>query len=251
MNDLHGKRHRQRFWLNRKAWAAKRSLNAVSACCLVVAAIWTCMFLPFVFHGASRTMPRTPYLRCPDAAVDIARGFTPDPGIPAASPSPPSGPAQDGLPFHTSAVRSPLLQAAGERGCRARLLWPVKHPKMLRAFDPPEQPWLAGHRGVDLGIEMGEQLFAPASGTIAFSGKVAGKDVVTLLCEPWLLSFEPAVSDLAVGSAVERSTGFAVAVGSSDHCGDECLHWGVRDAAGNYRNPESLAGSSRIVLKAA
>ena len=55
------------------------------------------------------------------------------------------------LPLAVAAV--PARHAAADTG---PWTWPLSGtPVVLRAFDPPAQRWLAGHRGVDLAAEPG------------------------------------------------------------------------------------------------
>lgn len=149
---------------------------------------------------------------------------------------------------------------AGQGGtisCRATMSWPLEppagaaHPVIVEPFDAPSQPWLPGHRGVDLEARGGEPLLAPADGLISFVGEVGGKDVVSVSHGTLVSTFEPARTELAVGAAVERGRPFARVGGRSDHCDGRCLHWGVRAAGRDYRDPTRLASNHRIVLKSA
>ncbi|RIY19575.1 peptidase M23, partial [Gardnerella vaginalis] len=45
--------------------------------------------------------------------------------------------------------------------CKSRMVWPVKNVNIIKDFDAPAKPWLAGHRGVDLRAEEGTELYAP------------------------------------------------------------------------------------------
>src|SRR5690349_8021915 len=69
-----------------------------------------------------------------------------------------------------------LPPAAGSGG-RA---WPVAgpggrvRPVVERGFEPPPEPWAAGHRGVDLGAAPGTEVVAAATGRVSFAGTVAG-----------------------------------------------------------------------------
>jgi hypothetical protein len=137
-----------------------------------------------------------------------------------------------------------------KHGCHAPFDWPVLDARVAREFLLPEQIWLAGHRGVDLLVQEAESLLSPEDAVITFAGSVAGKNVVSLQSEHWLHSFEPAVTEYAVGETVSRSSAFAIAQGVSDHCESTCVHWGVRDVQKIYRDPAILASGSKIVLKA-
>lgn len=45
-------------------------------------------------------------------------------------------------------------------------VWPVAPAIVVDGFDPPEQIWSAGHRGVDLAAEPGQQVRAIGPGTV-------------------------------------------------------------------------------------
>ncbi|MBW3077631.1 MULTISPECIES: M23 family metallopeptidase [Bifidobacterium] len=139
-------------------------------------------------------------------------------------------------------------QSAGGT-CRAALAWPVADPRTIGTFDAPAQPWLPGHRGVDLAAEPGTELLAPRDGTISYAGTVAGKSVVSIASRGMKLTFEPAETNLAVGAQVHVGTPFARVALGSDHCDGACVHWGVRRSSGEYLDPAAQTASRRIVLK--
>ncbi|MFJ5861488.1 M23 family metallopeptidase [Pseudarthrobacter sp. NPDC092439] len=116
--------------------------------------------------------------------------------------------------------------------------WPLQpRPPVLRNFDPPPQPWLSGHRGVDLGAAGdGVKVTSPADGTISFVGTVVDRPVLTVDHGNGLRSsFEPVESTLAKGTSVQA--GQAVGILRNGHCGTRpCVHWGVRQD-GDYVNP--------------
>lgn len=123
-------------------------------------------------------------------------------------------------------------------------------PTVLNDFDDPGKPWLAGHRGVDLAAAPGTPILAPADATVRFSGTVAGKNVVSLsLGGDVVTTFEPAVGVEPVGAAVRRGQVIAHVDGGSDHCADQCLHWGLRRGKKTYLDPTAYVSRSRIVLK--
>lgn len=116
--------------------------------------------------------------------------------------------------------------------------WPVAsaggRPRVAHFFDPPDKPWLSGHRGVDLVAPQGAEIRAPTAGTVTYSGVVVDRPVLTIATSDGLrLSFEPVKSPLKVGAAVMRGSVLGTLSGPT-HCdggppgADSCLHWGVR-----------------------
>lgn len=116
--------------------------------------------------------------------------------------------------------------------------WPLApRPAVLRAFDPPDKPWLSGHRGVDLkSASDGGPVTAPESGTVSFVGVVVDRPVITVDHGNGLRSsFEPVVSALAKGDPVAK--GDVLGTLLAGHCGPTpCVHWGVR-RGDEYVNP--------------
>jgi murein DD-endopeptidase MepM/ murein hydrolase activator NlpD len=116
--------------------------------------------------------------------------------------------------------------------------WPLSpKPAVLRAFDPPDKPWMSGHRGVDLGAAHdGVPVTSPASGTVTFVGVVVDRPVITIDHGGGLRSsFEPVESPLTAGAAVAK--GEIIGTLQAGHCGVvDCVHWGVR-RADDYVNP--------------
>ena len=114
--------------------------------------------------------------------------------------------------------------------------------EIINAFDPPDKPWLKGHRGIDVLAVEGEPLRAPTKGTIRFAGTVAGTATVSVLtASGHALLFEPAATMLKKGE--EFSAGERIGtIGSGDHCDRSCLHIGV---AG--RGEEALYRSEQVL----
>lgn len=134
--------------------------------------------------------------------------------------------------------------------CEALYGWPVETVVIEQEFERPLNAWSPGHRGVDLAAETGTAILAPKAGTVSFVGKVAGKDVVSVRHSNGVIStFEPAGTDFAVGSKVARGQVIGTVEGESDHCGDRCLHWGLKRGAADYLDPEHVTGNKRIALK--
>jgi len=135
-------------------------------------------------------------------------------------------------------------------------------PRVIRPFEKPTQRWSAGHRGVDLAVpENNRRVYAPAPGTVVFSGTVVNRKVLVIAHPDGRRStFEPMDEALAVGTTVAAGdvigTVAGAAGGNSERpyrrCSTVCLYWGVRQGgargdgsgkAAEYINPMSLLGS--------
>lgn len=109
--------------------------------------------------------------------------------------------------------------------------WPVQPlPEVLRGFEPPRQRWSPGHRGIDLAAVPGQQMLAPAAGTVSFAGVVVDRGVLTITHAGGLRSsVEPVTALVARGAEVARGQPVAVLDPLVAHCAPRpCLHWGVR-----------------------
>ena len=99
---------------------------------------------------------------------------------------------------------------------------------VLRGFDRPPEPWLAGHRGVDLAGTPGQTVLAAADGVVTFAGHVAGIAVITVEHAPGLrTTYQPVTATIPVGTPVHA--GDALGTLMPGHCAPQaCLHWGLR-----------------------
>ncbi|MDR2453563.1 MAG: peptidoglycan DD-metalloendopeptidase family protein [Bifidobacteriaceae bacterium] len=139
--------------------------------------------------------------------------------------------------------------AGADDAAAVRFDWPLAPPvEIVRAFDLPAQPWLAGHRGVDLRAPAGAAVLAPAAGAVSFNGWIVDRHVLVIRHGELASTLEPVLSDLAVGAVVARGEAVgAVAAGEAWHCQD-CLHWGVRRQE-QYLDPTLLVNPQpRAVL---
>lgn len=135
---------------------------------------------------------------------------------------------------------TPAAMAVGVRPVDGRL---------IRAFDPPDQPWLAGHRGIDLLADVGAPVRAVADGRIGFAGEVAGKPVVTVVHGRLRTTYEPVRATVSAGDRV--SAGAVIGQLAEGHdCGAgaaACLHLGL--LRGNtYLDPMLLFEKPEIRL---
>ncbi|MDR0990307.1 MAG: M23 family metallopeptidase, partial [Propionibacteriaceae bacterium] len=100
--------------------------------------------------------------------------------------------------------------------------------EVVRAFDPPAEKWLAGHRGVDLSAQAGDIVVAAAAGQVRFAGLVAGRGVVSLDHAGVITTYEPVTALVAVGDRVAAGTPIGV-LDSGHACpAPACLHWGLK-----------------------
>lgn len=131
----------------------------------------------------------------------------------------------------------------------ARWAWPLTpRPRVARLFDAPPQPWLAGHRGVDLAAPAGAEVRAPADGVVAFRGTVASRPVLSIDHAGGLRStYEPVTSALIAGTVVSRGQVIGTLATGHDCPAASCLHWGVRRGEA-YLDPLSLVGGIAPVL---
>lgn len=125
---------------------------------------------------------------------------------------------------------------------------PTEFPlNLLGGYRPPEHEYAAGHRGIDLDARTGLTVASPVTGTVAFSGIVAGRGVVSIRVDEHVVySLEPVVGAPVEGSAILVGDAVGV-VGEGGHCVANCLHLGVR-VDGEYRDPMLLfAGRARLL----
>jgi murein DD-endopeptidase MepM/ murein hydrolase activator NlpD len=158
----------------------------------------------------------------------------------------PTGAASAASPRAPTHVGGPIARAPGS----TTYGWPlVGRPTVTRRFDPPPQPWLAGHRGVDLAGTVDATVLAAGSGTVVFAGVIAGRGVVSIEHPGGLrTTYEPVQPLVRAGQAVR--VGQPIALLDAGHLGcpvDACLHWGLR-RGDVYLDPLSLLSAGRVRL---
>lgn len=128
--------------------------------------------------------------------------------------------------------------------------WPLDGPPpVTRPFQPPPEPWLAGHRGVDLGAEPGDPVRAAGPGVVAFAGVVAGRPVVSVDHPGGLrTTYEPVSAFVRAGQAVGAGTVLGTLLAGHPGCPVvACLHWGLRRGE-VYLDPLALLGLAQVRL---
>ena len=147
-------------------------------------------------------------------------------------------------------VELPRAKAELSPNGGGRWSWPLEPvPEVARRFDPPDQPWLPGHRGVDLISTVGQVVRAPAPGTVTYAGRLAWRGVVVVSHSDGLRStFEPVETARPVGSTVAQGDSVGRIGAPAGHCAPvTCLHWGVLRGR-TYLDPLAFVGRARIVL---
>jgi len=120
--------------------------------------------------------------------------------------------------------------------------WPVVGP-VIRDFDPPEDPYGAGHRGIDIAVPVGTPILAPEAGIVSFAGKVGGQLFVTLDHGGGLQSTYSWLSAALVRKGDVVARGGRIGLTGLGHPGAVVahLHFGVR-LDGVYLDPLEVLG---------
>ena len=134
-------------------------------------------------------------------------------------------------------VVEPVGAAAPTSGTWA---WPIVGP-VIGTFDPPDTPFGAGHRGIDIATEVGTFVIAPEPGVVAFAGKIGGELFVTLDHGGGLTSTYSWVSSALVRKGDSVPRGAVIALSGRGHPDSTTahLHFGVR-RDGVYFDPLSV-----------
>jgi murein DD-endopeptidase MepM/ murein hydrolase activator NlpD len=153
-----------------------------------------------------------------------------------------------------AAAFAPLPAAAGPGSSAPAVvtLWTAplgSELSVTRRFDPPPDPYAAGHRGVDLGGTPGSPVLAAGDGVVAFAGMVAGRPVVSIDHADGLrTTYEPVDPSVAAGQRVARGSPIGALLTGHAGCPREaCLHWGLRRGA-TYLDPMLLLRPPRVRL---
>ncbi len=150
-----------------------------------------------------------------------------------------AGPAQAGA-LVAATARPPVAYRAPVAGA----------PRLARPYRAPAQSWSAGHRGLDLWLDVGAPVLSPAAGTVTFSGVVVDRGVVSVLhADGRRTSLEPVTAEVVVGQTVEAGARLGTLQDAAGHCGARsCLHWGLREGD-RYVDPLAmLPGGGPVVL---
>jgi len=130
-------------------------------------------------------------------------------------------------------------------------VWPLSPaPSVVDTFDPPEETWLAGHRGVDLLGGTGQVVSAINDGEVTFASNLAGRGVIVVSHGSLRSTYEPVSAGVQVGQLVQAGERIGSLQAPRSHCAPRtCLHLGVRRGE-VYLDPLSLLGPLGVRLKA-
>lgn len=139
-------------------------------------------------------------------------------------------------------LQHPAAEAEATADHREPWLWPVPAPiRVVAPFRAPPTPYAAGHRGIDVAVEQGTEILAPAAGVVSFAGQVAGRGVVAIDHGDGVVSaIEPVDAMVTAGTTVAMADQIGVAA-SGGHCAAHCVHFGVR-IDGEYVSPFLFLG---------
>jgi murein DD-endopeptidase MepM/ murein hydrolase activator NlpD len=126
---------------------------------------------------------------------------------------------------------------------------PVGALDLLTRFDPPPEPWLPGHRGVDLAAGPSLPVTAAGAGTVVFADDLAGRGVVSIVHDNGLrTTYEPVEPLVAAGETVTAGQTIGhLQPGHASCPGQACLHLGLKRGP-LYLDPMLLFGKGKVRL---
>lgn len=159
-------------------------------------------------------------------------------GLPTTSPGAVRGPAR--------VTASASAAAPGSGPAFGSYSWPVTGP-VVRPFEPPATPYSAGHRGIDIAVPLGTGIRAPADGTIAFAGAIAGSLFISIDHPDGIRTSYSWISAVGVkrGQAVARGEIIGRTGPGDPGSAQPVLHFGAR-LNGVYIDPMLLLGGGNL-----
>lgn len=128
--------------------------------------------------------------------------------------------------------------------------WPLRPVpnQVVHDFAPPTEPWLPGHRGVDLAGHDGEPVHAAGAGVVSFTGSIAGIGVVSVTSGVLRTTYEPVKATVHRGDQVASGEVIGRLSAAGSHCAPAaCLHWGLLRGE-DYLDPLALLGLEQVRL---
>ena len=115
---------------------------------------------------------------------------------------------------------------------------------VIRGFDPPENPFGSGHRGIDNAASVGTTVLESAGGSVTFAGPVGGRLFLTIDHGGGLESTYSFLESLLVRRGDVVAQGAPIARSGIGHAGALVphLHFGVR-LNDEYQDPLDHLGA--------
>lgn len=149
-----------------------------------------------------------------------------------------------GLPLPVTALND---QARADQG--SPIFSPPVPGPVVRQYDPPQQDWLRGHRGVDLGVSKGDEVRAAGEGTVVFAGTLVDRPVISIDHPVGIrTTYEPVEPLIESGQEVKPGQVIGHIAEGNDHCPQPCLHWGAKTGPKHYIDPLGLLNPPIIRL---
>ena len=87
----------------------------------------------------------------------------------------------------------------------------------------------------------GQPVHSATQGIVTFSGRIAGRGVVVVSQGTRRTTYEPVDATVRPGDAVVAGQVIGSLAWAGSHCAPRaCLHWGLVEGTGGYRDPLSL-----------
>lgn len=126
--------------------------------------------------------------------------------------------------------------------------WPVQGP-VIRPFQPPPDPYSAGHRGIDIAAPFGTEIVAAQDGTVAFAGWVGGVLDISIDHPDGVRTTYDWLSTVSVRKGQRIKKGDPIGFTGHGHpeIATPQLHFGARIGPATYIDPMLLLTAGSVV----
>ena len=125
--------------------------------------------------------------------------------------------------------------------------WPVRGP-VIRGYEPPPDPYGAGHRGIDIAAPFGSTMVAAQDGIVGFAGWIGGSLFISLDHPDGVRTTYSWLSAIGVNKGDVVSKGRVIGATGAGHPGvtPPHLHFGAR-VGQTYIDPMLLLEGAGVV----